>query len=69
VTEDIGGGGGDGSILVELAQKLKKGTVLSFIGVHKTINISGFLTVNKHPDVNRNIYLDLDKIIIVGEAS
>jgi hypothetical protein len=69
VTEDIGGGGGDGSILVELAQKLKKGTVLSFIGVHKTINISGFLTVNKHPDVNRNIYLDLDKIITVGEAS
>jgi hypothetical protein len=69
VTEDIGGDDGDGSILVGLAQSLKEGTVLTFDGVHKTINISGFLTVNKHPDINRNIYLDLDKIIIVGEAS
>ena len=69
VTEDIGGGSGDGSILVGLAQRLKEGTVLIFDGVHKTINISGFLTVNKHPNIDREIYLDLDKIIIVGEAS
>ena len=69
VTEDIGGGGNNGAIVVGLIQKLRAGVVLSFIGVHKTINISGFLTVNKHPDVNRNIYLDLDKIITVGVAS
>ena len=65
----IGGGDGDGSIVVELSQSLSAGTVLTFLDIFKTINFVGNIVINCYPDANRTIYLDLDRLITVGEDS
>ena len=59
----------DGLMVVELAQTLTAGTVLTFLDIFKTINFTGNIAINSYPDANRTIYLDLDKLITVGEAS
>jgi len=69
VTPDPGGGDEDGSMVVELAQILTAGTVLSFKGSHKTINFSGDILVEGYPSANKTIFLDLDLLITVGAAS
>ena len=68
-TPDPNGVASDGAITVELAQTLTAGTVLTFGYVYKTVNLTGNITVNKYPTANRNIYFDIDKIIIVGTQS
>ena len=69
VTPDPGGGDSDGLMVVQLAQTLTAGTVLTFNDVFKTINFNGNIVINSYPDANRTIYLDLDKLITVGAAS
>ena len=59
----------DGLMVVQLAQTLKAGTVLTFKEIFKTINFAGNITITKYPTGNRTIYLDLDKLITVGTAS
>tara|TARA_R100001443_G_scaffold73520_2_gene81439 strand:- start:768 stop:2078 length:1311 start_codon:yes stop_codon:yes gene_type:complete len=68
-TPDPNGVASDGAITVELAQTLRAGTVLSFIHVYKTVNLTGSITVDKYPTTNRSIYFDIDKIITVGTQS
>ena len=69
VTPDPGGGDDDGLMVVQLAQTLTAGTVLSFTNTHKTINFNGNIVIKSYPDANRTIYLDLDNLITVGAAS
>jgi len=59
----------DGSMVVELAQTLTAGTVLTFVGCHAVINFKGSIKVSGYPSANKTIYLDLDTLITVGAAS
>lgn len=68
-TPDPNGVASDGAITVELAQTLRAGTVLTFLQVYKTVNLTGSITVNKYPTSNRSIYFDIDRIITVGTQS
>ena len=69
VTPDPDGTDEDGLMVVELAQTLRAGTLLTFTDIHSSINISGSIIINGYPAVNRIIYLDLDAAITVGVAS
>ena len=69
VTPDPGGGDSDGLMVVQLAQTLTAGTVLTFNDIFKKINFVGNIVINSYPDANRTIYLDLDQLITVGAAS
>ena len=69
VTEDFDGTDNDGVAVVQLAQTLSAGTKLTFTGCHKVINFTGSLKVYQLPTANKNVYLDLDKLITVGAAS
>lgn len=69
VTPDPDGTDDDGAMVVQLAQTLSKGTVLSFIDIYKVIKFAGIVDINQYPTANRTIYLDLDKIITPGTAS
>ena len=66
VTPDPNGGGNDGKIVVQAAQELKVGTVLTFLNVHKLITLTGSININKYSTANHTINLDLDKIITLG---
>ena len=69
VTADVGGGDSNGSMVVQLAQTLTAGTILTFNDIFKTINFTGNIVIDAYPDANRTIYLDLDRLITVGEDS
>ena len=69
VTADVGGGDTNGSMVVELAQTLTAGTVLTFSGCHTVINFNGNISITGYPSANKTIYLDLDDLITVGAAS
>ena len=70
VTPDASGGDGDGSILAEAApQNLEQGTVLTFSGSVESLTINGTLSVKFFPDTNREINIDLDKLLTPGAAS
>ena len=69
VTPDPDGTDDDGAMVVQLAQTLSIGTVLSFIDIYKVIKFAGIVDINQYPTANRTIYLDLDKIITPGTAS
>jgi len=69
VTEDFDGSGTDGVAVVQLAQTLSAGTKLTFTGCHKVINFTGSLKVYQLPTADKDVYLDLDKLITVGTAS
>ena len=56
----------DGAITVQLAQSLKKGTILSFKSVYNEFNFKFKVTIDKHPESDTDILFDLDKIITVG---
>ena len=45
------------------------GTEVEIIGSHQIIRVQGTVRINKYPDQNRKIYLDLNKFITVGAAS
>ena len=69
VTPDPDGSDNDGAMVVQLAQTLTAGTVLTFSQIHKIINFAGTINIQAYPSANRTIYLDLDKIITPGVAS
>ena len=70
VTPDPAGGDGDGAMVVELAQTLEAGTVLTIADTLNQIDFVGIITVNKYSSTTpHTIYLDLDKILTVGAAS
>ena len=69
VTPDPDGTDGDGVMVVQLAQTLEAGAVLTFQDIYKVINFNGNININKYPTANRTIFLDLDKIITPGVAS
>ena len=45
------------------------GTDVEILGSHQIIRVQGTVRINKYPDQNRKIYLDLNKFITVGAAS
>jgi len=63
---DSGSLDNDGLMVVQLAQTLRAGTVLTFSDIYKTINFLGNIKITKYPVASRTIYLDLDKLITVG---
>ena len=63
---DSGNLDNDGKIVVELAQTLEAGTVLTFFGSHKTLQILGGISINGYPSTNQTIYFDLDVPLSVG---
>ena len=69
VTPDPDGSDNDGAMVVQLAQTLTAGTVLTFSSIHKVINFAGIINIQTYPSANRTINLDLDKIITPGVAS
>ena len=69
VTQDFDGSDTDGVAVVQLAQTLTAGVVLTFTGCHKVINFNGSFKVKQLPTANQSVYLDLDKIITVGAAA
>ena len=44
------------------------GTVLYIVGSHQEIKVEGTVSINKYPDSNWKLYLDLNKFITVGSA-
>jgi hypothetical protein len=70
VTADPSGGDGDGAMVVELAQTLEAGTVLTIDNSLNQIDFDGIITVNRYSSTTpHTIYLDLDKILTVGADS
>ena len=58
-----------GSIVVQSAQTLSAGTVLTFIGSHSVINIANSIEITGYPSSNKTIYFSLDDFITLGAAS
>ena len=58
-----------GSMVVQNAQTLEAGTVLTLVGVHQVIKFIGNIKVSNYPSANKTIYLDIDSILTVGAAS
>ena len=69
VTADGDGSGNDGLIVVQLAQNLTAGTILSFKETYAEVTITGSIIVSKYPSANKTIYFDLDRVLTVGAAS
>ena len=69
VTEDYDGTDENGLVVVELAQTLSAGTVLTFNGSHKSVQILGNISISGYPSENKTIYFDLDEPLSVGAAS
>ena len=63
---DSGNLDNDGKIVVELAQTLTAGTVLKFVGSHKSVQIIGGISISGYPSANKTIYFDLDEPLSVG---
>ena len=58
-----------GSVVVQSAQTISAGTVITFKGCNQTINFNGDININSFSDSNRTVYLDIDQLITVGAAS
>ena len=56
-------------MVVELAQTLTAGTVLTFGGSHKSVQVLGNISINGYPSADKTIYFDLDEPLSVGAAS
>ena len=69
VTEDYDGTDGDGVIVVQLAQTLTAGSILTFEGSSHVVNITGDVVINSFPSSNQTVYLDIESILTVGAAS
>ena len=66
VTADVGGGGGDGAVVVQISQTAAQGTKLYFTGSTQTVTIANNIIINKNPSSNKIIYLNLDNFITPG---
>ena len=69
VTEDYDGTDGDGVVVVQLAQTLTAGSVLTFEGSSHVVNVTGDIAINSFTSDNQTVYLDIDSILTVGTAS
>ena len=69
VTADADGSGNDGLIVVQLAQNLTAGTVLTFRDTFAQVNVAGTIGISKYPSANKTIYFDLDRVLTLGSAS
>jgi|21_taG_2_1085346.scaffolds.fasta_scaffold00259_7 hypothetical protein len=58
-----------GSCVVQLAQNLPQGTVITFNNVYQVINFQGIISVSNYPSLDKTIYLDIDQLITVGAAT
>ena len=58
-----------GSVVVQNAQTISAGTIITFTGCNQTINFNGDININSFSDSNRTVYLDIDQLITVGAAS
>ena len=58
-----------GSVVVQNAQTVSAGTIITFVGCNQTINFNGDININSFSDSNRTVYLDIDQLITVGAAS
>ena len=60
-----------GSSDVDITEEniIPAGTSVEIIGSHREIKVQGTVRINRYPDQNRKIYLDLNKFITVGAAS
>ena len=58
-----------GSMVVQSAQTLEAGTVLSIFDSYQVINFAGEIDVRNYPSANKTIYLNIDEFITVGAAS
>jgi len=68
-TADVGGGGGDGAITVQLAQTLDVGTVLTFKDIFQSFTLRGSIKIDTFPSSNKTINIDLDSISTPGVAN
>ena len=58
-----------GSVVVQNAQTISAGTVISFIGSNQIINFNGNINIESFSTSNQTVYLDIDRLITVGAAS
>ena len=66
VTADVGGGGTDGLVVMQVSQTAAQGTKLYFTGSAQKVTIANEITINKNPSSGRTIYLNLDNFITPG---
>ena len=66
--QTVNAGEADGSIVLEIAQGVREGTVLSFNGSTLTVSVANTFIINSHPSANKTIYLNLDNFITPGIA-
>ena len=54
---------------VTVAQTLSAGTVLNVEGSSNKYTVKGSITINKFPQSNTTVFLDLDSILTLGTQS
>jgi len=64
--QSVNAGEADGTIVLQIAQSVKAGTVVSFKGSTLTVSVVNTFTINSHPSANKTIYLNLDNFITPG---
>tara|TARA_R100000734_G_C3318472_1_gene112649 strand:+ start:2178 stop:3476 length:1299 start_codon:yes stop_codon:yes gene_type:complete len=69
ITADADGTGGNGAIVVQLTQLLRKGTVLDFDGTFAVVNFATTVNIDTFPNANRTINFDIDKFLSIGAGS
>lgn len=69
VNPDPTGGDGDGSIVVQVSQNLTQGTEIHFENTFTSFIFTGSITTSLFPSSNKEINIDLDKLLITGSAS
>ena len=59
-------GSADGSVVMQVAQDIKAGSVITFTGSTTNITIKNSFTINSYPSANKTISLNLDNFITPG---
>ena len=59
----------EGSVVLQVAQNVKAGTLLRLTGSTQSIDIDNKFTIKSYPTSNKTIYLNLDNFITPGAAS
>ena len=69
VTPDATGVDGDGSVVMQQAQELTVGTKLFFSNTIDKITFTGLASITEFSSSNKEVNIDLDKLLIPGSAS
>ena len=69
ITEVGSPGASSGEVTVTVAQTLSAGTVLNVEGSSNKYTVKGSITINKFPQSNTTVFLDLDSILTLGTQS